>query len=159
MRPSFATHLRFRLSLSLASLAPLVLACFAVRAGADPLEWSRWPMPYPRTDHAAIFDPVRNRMLIHGGFTLGPDNNSSELWALALTGTPRWEWHGEGGGLPRIGHVAVYDSVGDRMVLWGGTNDGVGLDGVWQLALGSDTWSGLAESGTAPDPRFHGDAT
>src|SRR5689334_5230880 len=62
--------------------------------GADPLTWSRWPMPDPRTHHVAIFDPTRNELVIHGGRALGPDGDSGDLWSLGLGGVPQWRWRG-----------------------------------------------------------------
>src|SRR5262249_12984780 len=45
--------------------------------------------PPARGEGAAVFDPLRNRMLVFGGESpcCGPD---STVWALALTGTPAW---------------------------------------------------------------------
>src|SRR5262249_54499758 len=44
--------------------------------------------PSARNGHGAIFDPVRQRMLVFGGAGGGADHN--DVQALTLTGTPTW---------------------------------------------------------------------
>ena len=43
----------------------------------------------PRRGHSAIYDPVRDRMIVFGG-DAGGGFYSGELWALSLGGTPTW---------------------------------------------------------------------
>ncbi len=117
--------------------------------GADPFLWSRWAMPYSRINHVAIYDVLRDRLVLHGGTAPGPDGDTNETWALSLTGSPQWQWLGYGAMLSRSSHVAVYDPPGDRMVIFGGENDGVGLGDTWQLSLGTGSWSAYG-SGSPP---------
>ena len=88
----------------------------------DDLRWelllpSGQPPP-PRADHSAIYDPVRDRMIVFGGA-----NSDSSVWALSLSGIPSWSQisfsgveHPQG----RNDHAAVYDPVRDRMLIFGG---------------------------------------
>ena len=43
--------------------------------------------PPKRNSHAAVYDPVRDRMIVFGGFNGGFLN---DVWALSLSGTPAW---------------------------------------------------------------------
>jgi hypothetical protein len=95
--------------------------------------------PSPRGSHSAIYDPVRHRMLVFGGYT--PYSSKNDTWELTLTGTPTWnELHPTGVlPTPRSGHVAAYDPLRDRMLIYGGCCDS---NEVWSLDLaGSNGWN------------------
>jgi hypothetical protein len=90
--------------------------------------------PSARYGHTAIYDPVRDRMVVFGGF----DRSSrDDPWALSLGGSPTWRALAPVGTPPsaRYGHTAIYDPVRDRMVVFGG-NDGGSRDDVWALGGG-----------------------
>ena len=79
------------------------------------------PLPGARSAFGTIYDPVRRRMLVHGGVNdqsgIEPDN----LWALSLVGAPAWtpivtEDALRGRSYP----VDVYDPVADRLLACGG---------------------------------------
>src|SRR5262249_15692286 len=96
--------------------------------------------PSPRNGHAAIYDPLRDRMLVFGGFDGSLRN---DVWALSLSGTPAWNLLNTGVAAPgpRTNHTAIYDAVGDRMVVFGGF-DGSRRNDAWALALaGTPQWS------------------
>jgi len=118
--------------------------------------------PSPRYGHNAIYDPVRERVLVFGGSDGGFQDN--DLWELSLKGSPAWTQLAAAGTPPtgRFGHTAIYDPVRDRMVIFGGfgvtdsASGGQDLDDVWALSLaGAPAWTELAPAGTPPDPR-HG---
>jgi hypothetical protein len=126
----------------------------------EPVTWRRLepagPSPPARAGVALVHDPVRNRVLMHGGHRSGI-GSTDELWALSLDGTPAWSLlapRGEGPGR-RYDHVAVYDSRRDRIVVQGGgiPPDSTGI--VWSLALDDTTspWSRLAPPGISPGHR------
>lgn len=77
--------------------------------------------PPPRAVHAAVYDSRRHRMLVQGG-TLDYQSWYADLWSLSLDGDGSWEQLFPGGMVPaaRGFHVAAYDSVGDRLVTYGG---------------------------------------
>jgi predicted small integral membrane protein len=111
--------------------------------------------PSPRSGHTAIYDPVRDRMLVFGG-----GGYLNDVWALSLAGSPAWTELAAAGTRPsaRYGHSAIYDPVRDRMLVFGGY-DGIypvpDLNDVWALSLaGSPAWSELTPGGTPPAVRY-----
>jgi len=121
------------------------------------LDWSNLspsgPPPSARSGATAIYDPVRHRMLLFGGgattATFG-----HEVWALSLDDPPAWSQLAPTGTPPpdRGWHSAIYDPVGDRMVIFGGAKPVSGsLNDVWALSLaGTPTWSMITPAGTPP---------
>lgn len=83
-------------------------------------------LPLARRSLTSVFDPVRDRMVIFGGWDGTSDNASSFLndtWALSLsTEDGEWTQLSPDGALPggRGVMAAAYDPHGDRMVLFGG---------------------------------------
>jgi hypothetical protein len=127
-------------------------------------EWSQIePLgtpPAARSGHAAIYDPLRQRMLVFGGAT--SSGTSGELWALALDGTPEWTLLAPSGTPPaaRTKHRAIYDPVRDRMVIHGGESSGAPIGDVWALSLsGSPVWSEVIPAGPAAPARQEHAAT
>ncbi len=101
--------------------------------------------------HAAVWDQKHRRMLVFGGMNQGyvPQNavyaNQDTMWGnywtqLVPAGTPP---------TPRYGTSAIYDPVGDRMLVFGGVDiSGSARGDLWQLALsGTPTWSRLVAPG------------
>jgi hypothetical protein len=87
--------------------------------------WSAIPAlgspPPPLNDPAAIYDPARNRVIVHGGANPTTNVTMGDVWALDLDGTPTWEQVTVSGlALRRQGHTATYDPIGDRMIVFGG---------------------------------------
>ena len=88
--------------------------------------------PPASEDHAAIFDPISYRMIIHGGEN-GPTWNHT--WALDLN-TYRWRNMTHKSSPAREDHTAIFDSRGKRMVIFGGKdNDYTNIWEVWSLDL------------------------
>jgi hypothetical protein len=111
--------------------------------------------PNARSEHSAIYDPARDRMVVFGGRE--PPQSFNDVWVLSLAGTPAWTEETPTGTPPsaRSYSNAIYDPVRDRMVIFGGFTEGVGdLNDVWTLSL-TDTpaWTALAPAGTLPIPR------
>jgi len=99
--------------------------------------------PPAREAFAAIYDPVRDRIVIDGG------NNGDALgdvWALDLSPTMSWSSITPAAGPAppaRRQHDAIYDPFGDRMIVFVG--------GLWALSLGGvPAWTPLAPLGTPP---------
>jgi len=110
--------------------------------------------PSPKFFTAAIYDPVRDRVVIFGGYDNAYHLNG-DVWALSLGGSPEWTQLNPGGDppSPRIGQAGIYDPVRDRMVVFGGW-DGSYLNDVWALSLGSSPeWTQLSPSLDSPIDR------
>jgi hypothetical protein len=118
--------------------------------------------PSARIDHAAIYDPLRHRMILFGG-TDASGQPLNDVWALALSGTPTWTKLLPTGTPPaaRGAAVVVYDATRDRLVVFGGYDALLNaLSDCWQLSLsGTPAWSPLSLAGTPPSPRFSPAAT
>jgi hypothetical protein len=125
------------------------------------------PAGQPRTEHSAVYDPEADAMVIFGGRRTEEGTSAeNSTWRLTLGASPAWESLSGGGAPPskRFAHTAVFDPVGKRMIVFGGTidwrsgeNDSYALD----LSEGWDnaTWSKLTPSGTPPPARYNHAAT
>lgn len=121
----------------------------------------QWRFAQAQFAHAfasAIHDPVRDRMLLFGGYR---GQVMNDVWEFPLTGRGEWEnvpIHGLKPS-PRAGAAAVYDSLRDRMVIFGGWNSetdpratgaptGPIFDDVWVFSLSDRTWTKLEPTGS-----------
>ena len=107
-----------------------------------------------RGQDAAVYDPVRDRMLVEFG-SFGPAFYD-DVGAFPLAGISPTFTLATAGALPprRSGHIAIYDPVRDRIVVFGGTTVGGSKNNVWALSLsGSPAWTQLATTGVPPSPR------
>lgn len=81
--------------------------------------------PKPRRSGTAVLDPIRDRMVIYGGFDAATPGTAAFLddtWALDLGGSYAWTQLSPSGTVP-VGRDAVsaaYDPIHDRMVMFGG---------------------------------------
>ena len=119
---------------------------------ADGTSWTELHPP-TRLGHAAIYDAVRDRMLVFGG-RQGCILHD-EVLALALSGAPEWTEVATQGEGPsgRLGHSGIYDPVRDRFLVFGG-HDGAFRNDVWALSLtGTPSWSLINAEGAPPSPR------
>ena len=110
------------------------------------------PRPSPRYRSAAIWDPVRHRVLVYGGLTFSP---AGDTWALTMGASPAWSLVVSGSNA-RGDCAAVYDPVRDRFIIYGGTSgSGFHFNDAYALPLtGAPTWAQIAASGTPPAPRI-----
>ena len=116
--------------------------------------WEAIPPP-ARWVHSTIYDPIRDRLVVFGGQSYA--GTSNEVWTFTLAGIPRWQQLLPSGTppTPRAFHSAIYDSLRDRMIVFGGADAAsVAKNEVWALSFaGNPTWSKLAPTGTPPAPR------
>ena len=122
-------------------------------ASATPGNWSPLTTtgtpPLPRFGHSAVYDPLNNRMIVFGGIALVPPppppptlfptfEHQNDVHVLNLT-TLAWSQPAITGTPPtlRAFHSAIYDSMNERMVVYGGNGSGgQELDDVYFLSLG-----------------------
>jgi hypothetical protein len=80
--------------------------------------------PTARSGHVAIYDAANNRMIVHGGInTFSAVQNDSWILTAAngIGGTPAWtKLVPTVAGPYRKSHTAIYDSVSNKMVIFGG---------------------------------------
>lgn len=112
------------------------------------------------TGSTAVYDSRRHRVIVFAGFTRGCLCGSSnrDVWSLDLGASPKWTQLSPvlPIGMPppsvRWEHVAVYDSLADRMIVFGGDSQSgctsTYLSDVWALSMDSTlTWTPLSPSG------------
>jgi hypothetical protein len=108
-------------------------------------EWSRLSIG-DLYGHVAIYDPVRDRMLVFGGAdNYGP---RTDVWSLSMTDPNPWTKLVPGGTPPASASwgETIYDPVRDRMVVIG--RDGAFAPGVWTLSLSDPPqWMQLTPGG------------
>lgn len=138
------------------ALLPIVVLLMAVIPA--PTSWAvsdgTWtqltPMgvlPSERFEVTLVHDTARDRVVARGT-VWGADY--IELWALLLGEPPGWEQLAFAGAVPaaRFGDVAIYDPVGDRMIIFGGfcrwcTGD-YWFNDTWELSFGdTPQWNQL----------------
>jgi hypothetical protein len=113
--------------------------------------------PPGRVDHVALYDSVRNRMLIHGGWDKNEKQYFNDTWAYFLPSKPdtvgRWEVLRTGPMRPpKRRHAAgVHDVARDRLLVFGGMGEEGYSNAVWGLDLRLDRWRDLTPG---PEPRI-----
>jgi hypothetical protein len=78
--------------------------------------------PEGRLAAAVVYDAVRNRMVVFGGYDgIVP---RADVWALSLGATPQWTQLAPAGEAPapRANLQGIYDAAYDRMIVKGGFN-------------------------------------
>ena len=132
--------------------------------------------PAIRSSHRATYDQANNRMTIFGGENLVSTccpyviNSYNDAWVLSNAngvGTPNWTMLSPLGGPPaaREYHSAVWDSINNRMLVYGGgqfnytTQSYTKFGDLWQLSNanglgGTPVWTELSQGCVTPGPRF-----
>jgi len=116
------------------------------------------PQSYGNT---AIYDPVRDRLIVSGGFigSCYPEEGEPEdpcytddVWALSLSGTPTWQQIAISGPTPgqSVHGTAIYDPVRDRMIVTGAGADESEVGATWALSLATSTWTLLTDGPVGP---------
>jgi len=146
-------------SLADAPRAPL-LALKDAAQGAAPADlpvWSPLPStPAGRQGHSAIYDPVRQQMVVFGG-QYGSLLLNTTLVLSLTPGSETWSALDVGEIKPpaRVNHAAIYDALHQRMIIFGGWDGTSYLNDVWALDLepGDIRWYQLAPEGEPPPGR------
>jgi hypothetical protein len=117
--------------------------------------------PTMRCAARMALDSAHQRIIMFGGTTVFFDGKYyNDVWQIPLDVAVQCLWTRLAvGGTPpqrRDDVSMVYDPVGNRMIIFGGSAGlGSRLNDVWALNLtrGSETWQQLSPSGTPPSPR------
>ncbi len=114
--------------------------------------------PSARAMHIAAWDPVRARMIVHGG-TNGTSVFSDSFELNVDGATMAWRALAPTGAAPQVQrHAVAVDPSADRLLVFGGS-DGTGSfrNDVWALTFSparpDGAWTKLTPTGTAPTPR------
>lgn len=114
-----------------------------------------------RSDHKGIYDALNDRMVFFGGQD-GTDNFLNKPHFLDLSSRDN-EWNTPD--LPNpsfetrlLGHSAIYDPLGQRMIIYGGAANPLyeDRDDIWalDLTLGNESWYEIIPEGDQPSARF-----
>jgi len=114
-------------------------------------------LPSARRNLTSIYDPVRDRMIIYGGWDSGGESTADFLgdaWALALDSNPAWARLSPAGTPPqgRGSPAAIYDPVNDQLAVYGGWDGQIMLSDTWLLHWGQtgQAASMVADAGATP---------
>ena len=103
----------------------------------------------------AVYDSLNDRIIYFGGLT-GSAQRTNDVWQLKANSSGMYVATklSPSGTKPaqRWLMAGCYDSVNQRMVIWGGQNAGGILSDTWSLSLvsGAEAWTQLTPTGTAP---------
>lgn len=124
--------------------------------------------PTGRGEHAQVFDPCNQRVVLFGGNDLaptacadsGPARFQDDTWAYSLEHANWARLTTSTAPSPRGRHAMAYDPNRQRIYLFGGRfrpEGGSGLytllGDLWALDLATDTWSEIADGGAVPSAR------
>ncbi|MBX3460150.1 MAG: choice-of-anchor D domain-containing protein [Planctomycetes bacterium] len=111
--------------------------------------------PVPTVYPARAIDVAGNRMFVHGGGQPA-GGSTSQLWSLNMA-TGAWTALAGAGPAARDLHSMVYDSLRNRLIVFGGRAPGIVAD-VWAYDITGATWTQvMPAAGPAPVARYgHG---
>jgi hypothetical protein len=124
-----------------------------------PPSWTRLDAPPPgRLWSNAVYDAGRDGGIVFGGLEFWSATYLNDLWLRPLAAGNAWSLLTPSGAPPpaRATATAVFDRVGDRIVIFGGDGDQLGaLNDVWAMAMSpAPAWSELHPTGGSPTPRW-----
>lgn len=121
-------------------------------------EWTKLEatgtIPIPRADHAAVHDPLRDRMVVFGG-RLASGVLTDETLVLDLSDEAGWATEPTTGLRPaaRESHIGIHDPVRDRLVIFGGARASGLANDTWALSFSDGSWDELQPGGVLPPAR------
>ncbi len=119
--------------------------------------WASVPLigtpPTARAAAAMVWDPQNSRFILFGG-NIGSGSYSNQLYYYDPS-TNIWSQPSITGSLPsaREDHLAVWDTLGNRMLMFGGWNGSTFFQDLWSFSPSTNTWTQLPNNTTLPQPR------
>ena len=116
--------------------------------------------PPGRIDHSAVYDPGKDRLVFHGGWTKARKAVLGDTWAFSFADSQdrkaRWSKMeaASGGPSPRRHAVGVHDPEHNVYVMFGGQTGPAFLNDVWAFDLSRDIWLEVSVSDPKPQPRI-----
>jgi hypothetical protein len=110
-----------------------------------------------RSDHGAVYDPIKNRMVVFGGWDKVEHRYLDDTWACDFADTPdgkgRWKKIKAKNSHPpmRRHESGIYDAQRNWFVVYGGFGDQGYLNDVWAFDLTRDVWMNITPG---PQPRL-----
>jgi hypothetical protein len=122
--------------------------------------------PSPRRSAPVVYDAANNRMIVFGGSEACSVRN--DVWVLSNAnglgvGTPTWAQLTPSGAPPaprgELGNGGAYDSVNNRLIIFGGYRSVSSWNDVWVLSnanglAGTPAWTQLNPAGGPPIGRW-----
>lgn len=102
------------------------------------LTFSGDTLPSARMNHRAVYDSVRNRMVVFGGDTdIGEAEQVNDVWTLDFDYPSQWQQQYPGGSAPseRSYHTMIFDPVADRVIVFGGKDSSDEFNDTWELTF------------------------
>lgn len=118
------------------------------------------PVGMPQSEGGIAIYDTANQRIIHFGGLVGSSQMTNDVWELKADeyGMYRAKKLSPSGSLPtqRWLMAGCYDAPNNRMVIWGGQSQSTITGDVWALSLtpGSESWTQLSPTGTAPNPTW-----
>ncbi len=109
--------------------------------------------PPPRTNHALIFAPDSNTLILFGG--RGNNGTLNDIWSLSLD-ERIWRDLTPASGrapAPRLTPTAIYDPEKNRLVTYSGQGAGFFND-TWAFDLAANTWQEITQASPRPLERY-----
>ncbi len=138
-------------------------------ATQENLSWIRVSVsgkqPGNRFGQSGVYNASNGRFVTFGGGTGFPGPCINELWLIThlngVGGSPLWAKQAPTGTLPAVreGHTAVFDTVNNKMIVYGGSDcNGNFYNDLWILSnadgsTGTPSWSQVTPIGTGPSAR------
>jgi len=112
--------------------------------------------PPALADASVVYHPASNAAFFHGG-QLASGGYVNSTWRLTLGASPAWALLSPAGAPPaRFAHSAVFDPIGDRMIIFGGYRGSTaGSAEIYQYNFGLNSWAPLSVGVLAPTARYY----
>jgi len=110
--------------------------------------------PPARSYYAMAYNAKADRIVLFGGENVSASQFFGDTWTYSFESNVWTQMQPKQSPPPRDYSVMAYDSVRDRMLLFGGANlSEAPFDDLWAYDLGRETWSELKPAGARPTAR------